>query len=32
MLLLKKKQNKQNKNKEIENFGVSVGVEFVTWI
>ena len=29
MLLLKKKQNKQNKNKEIENFGVSVGVEFV---
>ena len=30
MLLLKKKQNKQNKNKEIENFGVSVGVEFVT--
>ena len=30
LLLKKKKKKKQKKNTEIENFGVSVGVEFVT--
>ena len=30
--VIEKKKKKKKKNEEIENFGVSVGVEFATWI